>query len=362
MTTVARPDDEVLDSSRTPGSTLEPGAAGPVGRAVEWLAERPWRGALMVIGLYFLQVAWTHALLWAGDRVAAGTVDSSALVLAIYSPLSLGGLAIGVHIARRAVTSFWPATGWPDTERADWAGRFMATPARYEWAALLLGGVGGVLALAATPPSLLGPAEGRLLVYIAYAPAFLLGYSLSLVALLVTVGWLRLIAQIHREATAIDPFDRAPLYAFSRVTAIIGLSYAAVAYYSFTVNGAFQADNLPSLAFLAATMLFAIAAFVAPLWGIHDRLVREKDRLLVDVERRVTRLAAELYARIDADDFAATAPLNATMSGLITLRDRASRLPTWPWPPQLLGGFVSALLLPVVVYLLTRLASTLVGT
>ena len=47
---------------------------------------------------------------------------------------------------------------------------------------------------------------------------------------------------------------------------------------------------------------------------------------------------------------------------LITLRDRASRLPTWPWPPQLLGGFVSALLLPVVVYLLTRFASTLVGT
>ena len=198
--------------------------------------------------------------------------------------------------------------------------------------------------------------------FVAYAPDFLLGYSLSLVGLLVTIRWLRLIAQVHREARAIDPFDRAPLYAFSRVTAIIGLSYAAVAYYSFTVNGAFQAGNLPSLAFLATTMLFAIVAFVAPLWGIHDRLVREKDQLLRDVERRVTRLSAELYARIDADDFAATAPLNATMSGLMTLRDRLSRLPTWPWPPQLLGGFVSALLLPVVVYLLTRAASTLLGT
>lgn len=76
--------------------------------------------------------------------------------------------------------------------------------------ALLLGGVGGVLAFAATPQAALGPSAGRLLVYVAYAPAFLLGYSPSLAALLITVRWLRLIAQIHREAKAIDPFDRAP--------------------------------------------------------------------------------------------------------------------------------------------------------
>jgi len=362
MATEARTDTAAMEPSRTPGSTVLPRARGPVGRAVEWLTARPWRGALVVVGLLLLQAAWAHAVLWAANRVAAGTLDSSSLVLAIYAPAALGGLALGVHIARRALTAFWPATGWPDTERPDWARRFTATPARYEWAALLLGGIGGVLALVAAPASVLGPATGRLAVYVAYAPAFLLGYSLSLVGLLITVRWLRQIARIHREAEAIDPFDRAPLYAFSRVTAVIGLSYAAVAYYSFTVNGAFQAGNLPSLAFLAATMLFGIVAFVAPLWGIHDRLVREKDELLRDVERRVTRLATELYARIDTDDFAGTAPLNATMSGLVTLRDRLSRLPTWPWPPQLLGGFVSALLLPVVVYLLTRVASTVLGT
>jgi hypothetical protein len=283
-------------------------------------------------------------------------------VLSAYAPAALGGAAVGVRIARWGLAGFWPATGWPDTERPDWARRFLDTPARYELVALLIGVIGGFLALAASPASVLGAADGRLLAYLAYAPPFLLGYPLSLVGLLITLRWLRLIARIHREATAIDPFDRAPLYAFSRVTAIIGLTYAAVAYYSFTVNGAFQAGNLPSLAFLTATILFAIAAFVAPLWGIHNRLVREKDQLLRDVERRVTRLATELYARIDADDFAGTAPLNATMSGLVTLRDRLSRLPTWPWPPQLLGGFVSALLLPVVVYLLTRAASSLLGT
>jgi hypothetical protein len=362
MASVARTDTAADEPTPTPGTTVLSGPPGPVGRTVEWLLARPWRGALVVVGLFIGQAVWAYAWLWSGDRVAAGTFDWTALVLAVYAPTALGGAAIGLHIARRGLAAFWPATGWPDTERADWARRFMATPARYEWAALLIGGVGGVLALAAAPASVLGPATGRLLVYVAYAPPFLLGYSLSLVGLVITVRWLRLIAQIHREARAIDPFDRAPLYAFSRVTAIIGLTYAAVAYYSFTVNGAFQAGNLPSLAFLGASTVFGVVAFVAPLWGIHNRLVREKDRLLLDVERRVTRLAAELYARIDAGDFAATAPLNATMSGLTTLRERVSRLPTWPWAPQLLRGFVSALLLPLVVFLLTRVASNLLGT
>jgi hypothetical protein len=49
------------------------------------------------------------------------------------------------------------------------------------------------------------------------------------------------------------------------------------------------------------------------------------------------------------------------MAGMTTLRDRIQRLPTWPWPPQLLRGFVSALVLPLVIFVLTRLESTRFG-
>jgi len=99
--------------------------------------------------------------------------------------------------------------------------------------------------------------------------------------------------------------------------------------------------------------------FVAPLWGIHNRLARIKDALLLDVERRVSRVGAELYGRIDDGDFASTSALNDTLTGLTTLRDRVRHLPTWPWEPQLLRGFVSALLLPIVVFVASRLIETL---
>jgi len=40
---------------------------------------------------------------------------------------------------------------------------------------------------------------------------------------------------------------------------------------------------------------------------------------------------------------------------------RIARLPTWPWPPNVLRGFLSALLLPVLVYVASRLIGGQVG-
>jgi hypothetical protein len=53
--------------------------------------------------------------------------------------------------------------------------------------------------------------------------------------------------------------------------------------------------------------------------------------------------------------------MSDALAGMTTLRDGIQRLPTWPWPPQLLRGFVSALILPLVIYVLTRLVSTSFG-
>jgi len=56
--------------------------------------------------------------------------------------------------------------------------------------------------------SVLGGPADRLAVFIAYAPAFILGYGLLAPALVITLRWLSLVDRIHREANAIDPFDR----------------------------------------------------------------------------------------------------------------------------------------------------------
>ena len=108
-------------------------------------------------------------------------------------------------------------------------------------------------------------------------------------------------------------------------------------------------------------MLVSVLAFVVPLWGIHTRLIQAKAELLSDLDRRASALSAEMYARIDAGAFDSTKVVSDSIGGLGLLRDRIEHLPTWPWPPQLLRGFLSALLLPVVVYVVTRVISNLLA-
>jgi hypothetical protein len=134
-----------------------------------------------------------------------------------------------------------------------------------------------------------------------------------------------------------------------------------VGYYSLTVNGAFAAGNLVVLGALAASLVVGIATFVVPLWGIHERLADEKAILVRGVEDRVGRMGTEMYRRIDAGEFDGSKVISEALAGMTPLRDRIQRLPTWPWPPQLLRGFVSALVLPLVIYVLTRLVSTSLG-
>jgi hypothetical protein len=197
--------------------------------------------------------------------------------------------------------------------------------------------------------------------FVALFPIAVFGYATMLLALAHTTRQLRLVSRIHREAGAIDLFDRAPVYAFSRFTAQIGLTYLIAGYYTLTVNSAFQAGNVIGLAVLGLVIAFGAACFVLPLWGIHGRLVGEKELLMAGVDARIRKLDDELYRRIDAGEFDGTKVISEGIAGADASRDRIARLPTWPWPPQVFRGFLSALLLPVIVYLLSRLIGGHIG-
>ena len=148
------------------------------------------------------------------------------------------------------------------------------------------------------------------------------------------------------------------MYAFSRLTVLTGLGYVLLGYYSLTVNGTFTAGNVLAVGALVISMVVGVLTFVVPLWGIHERLVDEKALLVRGVDARVGRIGTEMYRRIDAGEFDGSKVMSDALAGVTTLRDRILHLPTWPWPQQLLRGFVSALILPLVIYVLTRLVST----
>jgi hypothetical protein len=346
--------------SGAPSPATSPFRPGPLSSVLAWTGRLPGGGWWIFVPFAGALLAWGQLVEWAVGRTPVGTFDPNLLALVPYGPWVLLGLGVGLRIAHRALWSFWPATGWPDTDRAGWAQRFAGAPFWPEVTALLLGSIAGVVSLVVGIDTLVGSGSHRTAVFVAYLPSFLAGYGLSAVGGLITVRWLLLVSRIHREATAVDIFDRVPIYAFSRLTVVVGISYLFVAYYSLTVNATFQAGNLASIGSIGASIVAASASFVVPLWGIHGRLAREKEALLREAERRANALATELYARIDAGEFDSTAVINSSLAGVSALRERIERLPTWPWPPQVLRGFVSALLLPLVIFILTRVISDLI--
>jgi hypothetical protein len=96
------------------------------------------------------------------------------------------------------------------------------------------------------------------------------------------------------------------------------------------------------------------ACFAVPLWGIHGRLVVAKDELVRGVNLRAQALQEELYRRVDASNLAGVRDVTDALIGIQATGAQIDRLPTWPWPPSVLRGFLSAILLPVAVFVITQ--------
>jgi hypothetical protein len=340
-------------------SWIRPGA---LSRFYAWCDGLPWHGWWLFPALAGLMLVWAYAILWGTGRLAVGTLDPTVTVGVAYGPYTLAALAYLNRVAGRALDAFWPATGWPDRDRPSWAQAFTTVRAGLGLPSLAIGIVVAIGAFLSAPAAVVGTDDlSRLTYAAALVPIASFGYSMVVLAIAHTSRQLRLVARIHRQARAIDPFDRGPIYAFSRFTVQIGLAFLVSAYYTLTLNGSFQSGNLVGLVVLGLIIALGAACFILPLWGIHGRLVGEKEALLAGVEDRVSKLAQELYRRIDAGEYDGTKVINEAIAAAGAVRERITRLPTWPWPPQLFRGFLSALLLPVVVYLISRLIGGQIG-
>jgi len=104
----------------------------------------------------------------------------------------------------------------------------------------------------------------------------------------------------------------------------------------------------------------ATAMFVLPLYGMHRRIALEKEHLQTASGARLTAVLAELDHDIRNVELARADALNKLLASVLAERDVLARLPTWPWQAATLRGFVSALILPVLVYVLARAAERVV--
>ncbi|MEX2547247.1 MAG: hypothetical protein WD830_05595 [Chloroflexota bacterium] len=167
---------------------------------------------------------------------------------------------------------------------------------------------------------------------------------------------MRLVSRLSALAGNVDIFKPVPINAFSRLTAV-----SAIGILAFVALSVLIVPEQP-VAYIvaeAAVIGLAAASFVLPLRVMHGRLAREKTSLLGEAQDRLKLTLARIHAAVDSNDLSTAQQLHESLSTVLAERDVLTKLPTWPWSAGTFRGVASAVLLPVVIFVITRLIDQL---
>jgi hypothetical protein len=67
------------------------------------------------------------------------------------------------------------------------------------------------------------------------------------------------------------------------------------------------------------------------------------------------------HQAMDQNDYDKLSQLNGVMASLKGERELLLKIPTWPWRAGSLTGFLSAITLPIIIFLLQRLLGKVLG-
>ena len=174
-----------------------------------------------------------------------------------------------------------------------------------------------------------------------------------------TVHQLRVINRIFTRHTRINVFRMRPLYTFSSVTALTAVSLTVIPY-------AWRAMNPAPLTITTIWIMFPITAlalvsFVWPLLGLHRLLVEEKGRLLDEASLRLEAAIVELHQQMDSGRLEGMEDLNNAMANLEIEQNALNAIPTWPWQPETVRLLVTALALPLGLWIAQFVLQRLLG-
>jgi hypothetical protein len=176
-----------------------------------------------------------------------------------------------------------------------------------------------------------------------------------------TIHQLRTISRIYTENTKVSIFDIGALYALSRVTAVTALALLLFSYVYIAVYSGGQIYSVSNAIVLGIILLVAVLTFVVPLWGAHRLLQREKSHRLSEAGRRLEAASDSLHDRVDAIDYSDEADhIRSAIDALIQERGVITKASTWPWEPEAVRAVITAVLLPIVIWIVTQILAKFV--
>jgi hypothetical protein len=338
------------------GSKVSPGPYKPswVDRLIRLVDRRRWSKLAFYPLLLLAAELLLHAAVWIDGVRDFGQVHGSMAVNALLVLVPFGFIHSLEVAARRSLDSFRLAIADKPEELTAIRYRMTEMPARpVMWITLISAAI-----------TIAGIASGDISVYdgISSPVSYLLAglavafvYSLGPVLFYFVYRMLRTVSKAYELVDEVNLLDQRPLYALSRLSMLAGVLWLVVVNFDI-VLGIFDpqevttTETVTNLIGTGIGILLAFALFLLPLVGIHRRLRQAKYDLIQQNSRAIDRLRMRLYEAVDADDVERSEKLDRGLNSLFRLRDELEKVPTWPWRPGSFRTFLTAVLLPIVVW------------
>jgi hypothetical protein len=308
---------------------------------------------VLLLGLE-IAVHWT-------DSTFPGGFGVIHIMLPVYAMLVLPALHVMDDVAARALAETRPLLNADEDTYRTLQYRLTHLPA-YRTP---LAGIGGLLTLLLL--TLVQPVDTYARLHIMTSPLvsaiewsfqILLWFGAGIVTYHI-IHQMLIVNEVYTLHTRVSLFTLGPFYAFSHLTAANALfTVAVVAVASLALSS--LAGTVQWALVGGGALLMAGATFVAPLWGAHRLLAEEKTRQLDRLGQRVEQAIAALQARMDNSELAGVSDLKTALDGLVVGKKELDAISVWPWQPETLRGVVTALVAPVVIWLITKVLERLV--
>jgi hypothetical protein len=335
-----------------------------VDRLTAWVVRRPGPAWLYYLGAAGLFYAADLLVKWWDKGIASGAISRWSVLVAVTGFFYLAAMHYLDEVARHAMVRFRPAVEAPTPRVAELEYQLTSMPSQAVWLMTLLGGVAGILTLAGITSGAL--AFPGLIAFASVSGAVLDGASIilsgtfSTIAIYHTIHQLRTVSMIYTELTKVDLFRQAPLHAFARLAAYTALCWIIPAYFWLT-SGLEAAAFGIALGYLFVVMLLGVITFTWPLLGIHRLLAAEKVQLQDTVSKRLELCLQAFDQAFERGDLTQMDALNKAIDSAEREHRIADALPTWPWQPGLLRGALTAFLLPLILWVATRVLERFFG-
>ena len=173
--------------------------------------------------------------------------------------------------------------------------------------------------------------------------------------------------QLHRAVTKVDLLQPGPLHAMATLTARSAIALLLLQLFVFLpLPNVSDSARLTMILLVLPFFFVPVAAFFLPLRGMHRRLEEEKSRRQSEVNGRIDLTVETLHSVVDEEtngqrDGEASRlaqvridALNKAFSSLLQEREFIGKLSSWPWDTSTLRAVVTAVALPIILFVLTN--------